>query len=83
MRGAATAGFNAKTMVMAAYRTAIYYGFDRPQSTNSWAAIADACSKTRTLQRLSFKECAFRDGKLTSHSHPACMACMAQGFRLS
>ncbi|EFJ50944.1 hypothetical protein VOLCADRAFT_116670 [Volvox carteri f. nagariensis] len=31
-------------------------------STNSWAAIADACSKTRTLQRLMFKDCSFRDG---------------------
>ncbi|GIL46879.1 hypothetical protein Vafri_3747 [Volvox africanus] len=32
-------------------------------STNSWAAIADACSKTRTLQRLVFKDCGFRDGQ--------------------
>ncbi|KXZ53105.1 hypothetical protein GPECTOR_8g95 [Gonium pectorale] len=33
------------------------------QGANSWAAIADACSKTRPLQRLVFKDCAFRDGQ--------------------
>ncbi|GLC43095.1 hypothetical protein PLESTB_000863700 [Pleodorina starrii] len=32
-------------------------------STNSWAAIADACSKTRPLQHLLFKDCGFRDGQ--------------------
>ncbi|GFR43889.1 hypothetical protein Agub_g5018 [Astrephomene gubernaculifera] len=32
-------------------------------SSNSWAAIADACSKTRPLQRVVFKDCSFRDGQ--------------------
>lgn len=35
------------------------------QSINSWAAIADACSKTKTLQRLCFKDCLLRDGERT------------------
>ncbi|KAG2453565.1 hypothetical protein HYH02_001784 [Chlamydomonas schloesseri] len=32
-------------------------------SSNSWAAIADACSKTRALQRLVFKDCSFSTGQ--------------------
>ncbi|KAG2439244.1 hypothetical protein HXX76_004605 [Chlamydomonas incerta] len=32
-------------------------------SSNSWAAIADACSKTRALQRLVFKDCSFSIGQ--------------------
>ncbi|KAG2498998.1 hypothetical protein HYH03_003184 [Edaphochlamys debaryana] len=35
-------------------------------SANSWAALADACSKTRQLQRLVFKDCSFKDGQLLS-----------------
>ncbi|MEW5312669.1 MAG: hypothetical protein WDW38_004285 [Sanguina aurantia] len=32
-------------------------------SNNSWVAIADSCSKTRSLQRLTFRDCNFRDGQ--------------------
>lgn len=32
------------------------------QNINSWTAIADACSKSKSLQKLCFKDCAFTEG---------------------
>eukprot|EP00798_Chlamydomonas_sp_ICE-L_P031870 gene31870-7078_t len=31
-------------------------------SINSWIAIADACAKCRTLNKIAFSECSFKDG---------------------
>lgn len=47
------------------------------QNINSWVAIADACSKTKTLTKLSIKDCSSKDGACHEGCPPCCMHALA------
>jgi hypothetical protein len=56
------------------------------QNINSWVAIADACSKTKTLAKLTIKDCSTKDGEVCSPPHPSsplpCRPSITEGRRV-